>query len=456
MDCNWRSCVIFYTTAVCNLNCVYCYIDKNEALKKIDDMLDESFKGDYYFDFTKKMFPNPQQLRRVEYWGGETILRLDRAFETTKKLIAYYPNLCEFSFSTNFVSDVWFDEFLGFCDIFREFPQRRFNLFLQLSIDGPEYINDPQRGKGVTKRFIEHFKHFIELKKEDKYPHNLMINFFFKQTLSSFSIPLLQTKEKIIEYYQFFEEFKDLAAYYEDENFSFDVTIPNTACPSPHTQEEGKMFANLCKLCREIEKENLVDKHIFKYYRAITPLAPRSSNYKQCANLRTQGTGNCGMCTVNIGLLPHNRVSLCHNGFVDLIADYKKRCMEDKNLLSHAIDAELFNRNTNVRDTNCSLEEFETFEKIAKAYGEPQHFQLTELVCLIIYLAKGGLIDTKYADVKAATDAALFIENSTSYCIRDNLGSSGSAICMPMGLIKLLLNGAKEYIEDESHLGIGK
>jgi hypothetical protein len=451
---NERETLILYTTAVCNLKCVYCYIDKNEALKKIDTMLDESFQGDYYFNFAKKMFPNRNQLKRLEIWGGEPTIRLDRCFETVEKLIEYYPNLYEFNFSTNFTGSHWFDQFFGFCDIFRKFPNRKFHLFLQMSIDGPTELNDSQRGKGVTRAFTEHFKQFVEYKKEDKYPHNLIISSFFKPTLSSYSIPLLQTKEAIIEYYRFFEKFKDMIGYYEDEIFDFGLTIPNTACPSPHTKEEGIMFANLCRLCREIEKENLKTP-IFKHYKAITPLAPRDRgmSYQSCPNV-ADGCGHCGMASRNIGLLPNNRLSLCHNGFVDLISDYKIKCMDDKQLMAHNIDSELFNRNLDIRDTNCSLEEFETYEKIVDCFkhGNHQTFQLSQLMALIIYLAKGDLIDSKYQDPTLAIEAGRFIQNATSYCIRDNLGSTGSSILYPMGLIKLLLNGAKEYCEDVAHL----
>jgi sulfatase maturation enzyme AslB (radical SAM superfamily) len=51
-----RDTLTLYTTAVCNLNCSYCYIDKNESLIAIDEMLDKSFIGDYYFNFAKDMF----------------------------------------------------------------------------------------------------------------------------------------------------------------------------------------------------------------------------------------------------------------------------------------------------------------------------------------------------------------------------------------------------------------
>ena len=37
-----QSILVFYTTATCNLNCSYCYIDKNPALQEIDNLLDSS------------------------------------------------------------------------------------------------------------------------------------------------------------------------------------------------------------------------------------------------------------------------------------------------------------------------------------------------------------------------------------------------------------------------------
>jgi len=60
-----RHSLVLYTTATCNLNCKYCYIDKNSALTKIDDILEESFKGDYYFNFAIEIFPDPYQLEEI-------------------------------------------------------------------------------------------------------------------------------------------------------------------------------------------------------------------------------------------------------------------------------------------------------------------------------------------------------------------------------------------------------
>lgn len=440
--------LILYTTAVCNLKCSYCYIDKNPALQKIDAILDESFKGDYYFNFAKEMFPDKNSLEEVGFWGGEPTIRLDRAFYTLNKLIDYYPNLSTINFSTNFTTKNWFEQIGNLCKLLSNFENRKFRLEIQLSIDGPEDINDLGRGPGTTKLFIEHWKQLINFVSENNIPKNVEMLVWFKPTLSIETIPLLQTKEAIINYYKFFETFKESIEYYENEHFNFDLPIPNTACPSPHTKNDGILFANLCKLTREIEKENRVNP-IFKYYKTITPFQKRENWNEDCVNC-ADSCGMCGMGLISIGLLPNKKLSLCHNGFVDLISDYKKYCMQQENLQQHSIDFNLFNNNKVIRDTNCSIEEFSQFEEILKSYYNiGSTFQLGQLVNEIQALALTNMIDKKYIELKNAIDAAHFIQHSTSYCIRDNLGSSGSVVGYPMGLIKLLLNGAREYILDE-------
>lgn len=445
--------LVLYTTATCNLNCSYCYIDKNPALVEIDKILDESFKGDYYINFIKKMFPNPYQLKTMQFWGGEPTLRLDRAFYTVEKVIQNYPNFSEIMFSTNFAGDYWLDTFKNFMDVLGKYPNRHFIISLQMSIDGPEDINDLGRGKGVTRKFITNFQNMVK-KIADDYnwiPQNVSIDAFFKPTLSIETLPLLQTKESILRYYQFFEVFKDMISYYEGPKINLGISVPNTACPSPHTVEDGKLMANYCRITRLLERENKTE-HYFKYYKSITPFEPHGDGIPNngCANMNL-GCGNCGMGTLSIGLLPWNRISLCHNGFVDLISEYKKMCLNDENLKNHSIDSVLFDRNNKMRDTNCTLEEFDQYQKMLLKYqNQDSVFKNTQTIAQIMNLAKFGMIDSKYSEIHNACDATDFLNRAASYCVRDNIATTGSTFVTPIGLAKLLLNGAKEYITYEN------
>lgn len=443
-----RNHLVLYTTATCNLNCVYCYIDKNPALVKIDEALDESFKGDYYFDFAREMFPNQNQLEGVEFWGGEPTLRLDRAYYTVEKLINYYPNLCNFFMSTNFTGDNWFDQFGGFIKLLQKYKNRKFSFCLQLSLDGPEYINDAQRGKGVTKKFRAHFEKYIDMLNDmlSIPDNNVSINAQFKPTLTSEIISgLIQDKQNIIDYYKYFDEYK----IYFDEHIKvnkqtaeLNLTIPNTASPSPHTQEDGFNFTKFCKYCKEIIAENRNGAGYFKYFNTIMPFCPRYAvDYSSKSYAQTCGA--CGSGRSVVGLLPYKHISTCHNGFVNLITEYKKQCLKKKD---SALDFRLFMDQSDYMTR--TVESYKQYEKnVAFAYDGCSSVKLGNIASMITLLAKNKQIDEKYVDPTEAQQAALFIQASTAYCFRDNVAITGSAGLFHVGILKLLLNGAREVIE---------
>lgn len=125
-----RDTAVFYSCGICNLNCTYCCIDKNPALKIIDDKLEKSFEGDYYFERVKEYFPNRGQLRRIETWGGEPFLKMERMHGLIRQLISYYPYFDTMFSSTNFSFDSWTDKFFNLVSVFGEYPFRTFNFEL--------------------------------------------------------------------------------------------------------------------------------------------------------------------------------------------------------------------------------------------------------------------------------------------------------------------------------------
>jgi sulfatase maturation enzyme AslB (radical SAM superfamily) len=158
-----RSMVQLYPTALCNLNCTYCQIDKNSVLKEIDTMLEKSFNDkEYYFNRIKQYFPMPHQLTNLETWGGEPFLRIERIFPLLHQLIEYYPYLSNLFSSTNFSFVEWPQKFLSLMNELGNYPDRIFNYTLQLSCDGPEYINDLGRGNGVTEKCLNNFNILLQ------------------------------------------------------------------------------------------------------------------------------------------------------------------------------------------------------------------------------------------------------------------------------------------------------
>jgi len=438
-----RKTLVLYSTAVCNLKCTYCFIDKNPALQKIDQLLDESYKGDYYFNFAKQVFPDPNQLEEIQIWGGEPTLNFHRIIPTIHKLLDYYPNLNQFMFSTNLAHEHAVDEILYFIKALSN--DRTIHLNIQLSLDGPKYINDANRGQGTTEKFTKNFAKLVSnINSVFTEAPNVLVNAFTKSTLDVASINALQTKEKIIEYYKFLELFYDLSLTTPSSNFAFRPHVPNTACPLPTTVELGKKFANFCKLCTEIEEENIT-KHIFKVYTDITP-------YKHtiCQDSTICNRGSCGGGRLTLGLLPDNLISTCHNGFTELLAEYKKYALENAN---SSLQDGFFKNFTN--PTVFPFSDLAEKEKYIENYfNRADNNMMLTLIGQIQFLAAANQIDKKYLDLNNAKAAAVFIRNRTAFCVRDNINITGVHSIPPVNLQKLLLNGAKEFIENTKAVDI--
>ena len=445
-----RYCVL-YLTATCNLNCIYCYIDKSPALMRIDKMLEETWATDYFFNFMKDMFPDPKQLTQIEFWGGEPSYGLYRAIKTSKQAIEYYPNLTQFFMSTNLTTATFCDDFYNFLQIFKDYPNRHFTFDLQLSLDGPTEINDKNRGQGTTKKFIDNFAKLLSSigKVLDDIP-NLNILAHFKPTLDIPSIATLQTKEAVLKYYNFFGKLSNSARRYGHQRFSLSTPAPNVATPSPHTKQDGINFANFCKSCYEVMKEDKETPILVNNDKYIMPFqAMLAANRCPFGGL-TNGCNTCGTGVCILGLLPNRLISACHNGFVDLLEDYKKSLLT--NLQNGAIvdykttDNEIFKRHESSK-VLYTEEEYALYEKRMSCWTSEHTWQVAELTQLIQLLARCGQIENKYINIIEARKGAHFIFESTNSCVRDNLGVSGSLYLFQVGHIKLFLNGAKEWIE---------
>ena len=435
-----RRTAVLYTCATCNLNCRYCTIDKNPVLKDIDDELEKSFEGDYYFKRIKEYFPRKDMLCRVETWGGEPFLKMHRIYPLIHQLIEYYPYCNEFFSSTNFSYDEWIDEFMGLMNCFRKHEYRQFYYTLQLSVDGPEYINDANRGVGVTKRCIANFDKLVKLIKEGQFRDNVSLEIYLKGTWDLNCIHYLNDKQKLIEFFQFYEnEFVEKIKQLNNPNISFDCAIPNTAVPAPVTKHDGEIFAELVKKCTEIEEENLVY-HYFKYYRRITPFSSRC----MCPNYFYGTCNQCGSGKSLVGFLPHNMVSACHEGFTLLAENYKiyaaKRSEDNLSVsLNHFL--------TDYPTPMCLTDDQYALHEFKMQYlNENSNIQLATAVTDIIALALAKQIDSQFLLEENALIAARYIIENTAYCIKNNYSITGSFATDPLDLYKLILNGALQYL----------
>lgn len=438
-----RCSAVVYTCGTCNLNCRYCLIDKNPALVEIDKQLEESFKGDYYFNRIKAYFPRRDQLQRLETWGGEPFLHMDRIYPLIHQLIDYYPYFSYMFSSTNFSYEGWIDQFMGLMNCFAQYPYRHFEYNLQLSVDGPPYINDANRGKGVTERCLKNFDKLVQQFKEDKFPKNVFLTISLKGTWDIDCIKKLNSKEKLIEFFRFYEDayVDKIAELNMPDRVYCNLNIPNLALPSPATKENGIEFAQLVQKCREIEEENRVNP-VFKYYQVITPLADMPC--LTSVGYRCNGGHTCGSGSTLIGFLPHDIVSACHEGFTLLAENYKKAAMErkDSNLTVN------INKFIDKQPVPMCLtdDQYAAYEKEMSNYKIGSSARIATSVNMIIALAMAGEIEERYLNERDALAAATFMYANCAFCIKNNHTVSGSLTIEPVDSYKLLLNGALQYL----------
>lgn len=434
---------VLYSSSLCNLKCTYCYINKNKALNHIDKIIEESFNDeDYYFNFIKRYFEKGD-LENLEVWGAETFLHMDRVFPTIHKLIEYYPFFNSFFASTNFSYDSWCTKVFDLLNQFALYPARRFNVCLQLSLDGPEHITDATRGKGTTQACLRNFDKLLSL--TDEIPDNVHLSLAFKPTLSIDTIYLLNTKESIIQYYQFFESLLKKAYDLNSDKISINHPVPNMGVPVPAKKQDGIYFMELVKRCREIEKEDTIN-HYFDYYDDITPF---STNIRPRDGYSVEyPCFNCGTGSSVIGFLPNNLISACHNGFCDVVEEYEKEFIRDPN---SSIDIKTFKPTKNI--FTHTEETYERYEEEINLYNcNGSKCRTASLAAYIRMLAISGEIEERYTTEKGAIEGALKFQSCTCNCLRDNYQVTGSTLLPPEGMIILLLNGAIDYImpEDDS------
>lgn len=445
----FSSCVL-YTTATCNLKCKYCYIDKSDALQKIDKELQKSFEGDYYFNFMKDSFQQ-NSLTDMEFWGGEPTYGFSRLYPTLKLAIPYFPHLANYMFSTNLTTSTVIDDITNLCQfIMDQDIDRPTTINIQLSLDGPVAINDLNRGTKSTLLFTQNFAKLCKTTADltKKYKH-LTICAHFKPTLDTESLEKLQTEASILDYYQFFEEFHKL--WYNispdaSERRILQLIAPNLAVPGAYTQQDGKNFYNFCSIILQIMKDKKLK--IFDRPMPYPTILFRCPDSKSLA----PGCPACGSGRIVVGLLPGRKYSACHNGFVQLLSDYKQRCSEkyDNDILSTSLDKTFFAPNNGT--LIFSEEDYNIFINKMSYFYNDNLSSTVETTNMIRTLAEVGQIDKKYMNVEEAIKASKFLFFHCSTCIRDNYNITKSIYLIHPHIIKVLLNGAKEVIEASENL----
>lgn len=243
--------VVLYDTALCNLNCRYCFISKNPSINAVDKELEQCFLDENYFSNLLKHYVSEDEIKEIhmlEIWGGEPLLKLKRIYSFIKKLVDLAPDFNEIFFSSNFTHQNVIPGIQDLYNFLKEnFPEKNFNISIQISCDGPEDITDSGRGLGTTKKIIDNFNNLLN---EDLFTDK-KIKFYFsiKPTLDIISLKKLLDYDYNIYYYKFFED--NFIEKLKEKNLLGSLSIlpsPNLAVPANYTKEDGLLLKEVVKI----------------------------------------------------------------------------------------------------------------------------------------------------------------------------------------------------------------
>lgn len=439
--------IILYPYGLCNLRCSYCFIDKNKGLTEIDNLLKQSFEQEnYYIDFISKHY-KPEEVKVIEFWGGEPTLGFDRLDKTLTQILEKYYLIDEIQFSSNFTTSSFIKDIESLFNIFKKFPTRNFLIDIQMSYDGPGELTNKCRGKNVAERVKENYVSLVLFLKENYENYkNLKFRIHNKPTISIDSLRLLgKSDEHILDYWRDMQFFTSFMRENGAKNTFYDCCFLTMAAPSPWTQEDGIFFKHFCersKYLYDLYKEDFQDVSHFVPYFRFQDIYDRSNDlsylYRQY--------GICGIGLKQAGFMPNNVISSCHSTYVDLVENYQKEISKDIKDFSIIVDS-FFSGQKNIM--TYPEEQHKDFKQILQNFADDNIVQVYTIAAEINQLAKVGLVERKYENEELAFRAAAMLMIILPVCFRDRYNAVGCIGGMNTGELKLYLNGALEIIIDE-------
>jgi organic radical activating enzyme len=435
-----RACTVF-TTALCNLNCSYCYIckDKNGGLALIDKDIEESFNNNEFINNIVNFDKDTKNtLEHVTLWGGEPFLGIDRFINQLPLWFNTFPKLEHFNTSTNFTIPNQVEKIKRLFDAIDKYgPKSTYTFELQISIDGYPEMTDFGRGKGVTNKILSNWNDLLNMQyNKDK----IILTVITKPTLSRDTFVFLDSKEKCEKWFTFFSE-KMFVPYDEKGRpFTFCLALFNCATPTEWTQEDGYEFAKIIGYLSEL---NPKDYPGWETFHSLSPLSEsiiraelNGENYSmpRCG-------GICGAFATNIVPIPKGKYSVCHRGLFDNYVDY---CNNTNNIdYMNGLSKDFFAP----KDRNKWLLNIEDLRKMHHTMGKMNECNnqilFTDYIISIREYARAGIIDSKYMDINNI-QRTLSHYLSNSYCMQDGLVQNGSWTTVSTYEIPLMYNGAMD------------
>ncbi len=410
-----------FTSAICNLNCTYCYVKKDNSLLEYDESVVESIKNNEYISRFQSDFPESvNSLTTLEFWGAEPSVHLDLVADKLEDYKKAFPNLTNINMSSNYTLPNFIDNVTELLDAMGKIKNTNWKFHLQCSIDGSKSITDTNRGQGTTDKIINN----LNLLKKLSIPDNVCLTVANKSTISKEQFDELSNYESVKDYMEYLQNILSFTG----KNKSFWATAPTCVEPYYYNKADGVKFSKVIENFITLSKET--NKLCIPYVR----------NRKIILSEYMRG-GFCGQCEQCVTMLPNNKYVSCHRCGFDIIPKhYEIRTAEYKELL----DRELSSPTDWLKDISGykKLEyNMNTFYN-TKAKTFFSQFYNTSKILLDI----GEISSIYYNDEILRRHIMLFM--NITKCSQTNKELTGSYFCSSSFFMPLFFNGAIQKIYD--------
>ncbi len=431
------ACEIF-TSAICNLNCKYCYIPKTSFLKDIhENIISKIDSGEYIEDIYTIYGDN---LTSLSLWGTEQTLVLDHISKILSKLFDKFAKLNTFSFSTNLIGDI--NSIISFIECLPK--NKKIRLKMQVSIDGPPIITDINRGSGTTEKIINNLKLFGE-QIGNKDIGDIHISISPKATWGANNIEYFSKDiKKIYEYVDFCNNLCSTVEKYNNRNLHIDMFSPVTlAVPGKYTVQDGKNWATVCEYINEVDKNCFKFDGIYKSWNAYKLRFHRIMSYIQ-ELFKKPSMFTCSGGDSNWQIDNEKNLHICHRSLFSNIPNYIEEVMKTdienwdiSNFESGTL--ELMN-NRYITDIN-DQSEIDRFVYTMGGYHNFLKFKVNCTIPLIKELMLCGQAEEYFKNNDLCMLLSIFL-NSALSCPAESLLNTGNVHIQPISIVRMFANGA--------------
>jgi len=426
-----------FSAGWCNLKCNYCYIPKTDFLKDVHNNIIKKIKDGSMLKELEETVG--EELESLSHWGTEPTLTTSLFKDFYEQAFVKFPKLKRVFLSSNFMTPP--ENIVKFTN--EILPKSRIiNFDVQMSIDGPPWITDKNRGDGAVDKIKKNIKYFFE-NVDGFHP----IKCHFKPTINVDDIRVLSDIKKLSEYYRFFDDLIDELFQINKNKIQISLAVnPTVAVPGDYTTEDGIDFYKLY-----LNQQTLYNTETYKAI--LSPFSfyedrflEKVQYYKEFTNKHRMFTCSAGDSCFGSGDLD-NMLYSCHRSYYLVYDEYKKACQEWP-LDEQTMNGLKYNRDQILKrlTTTNTTDKLQTTKMLYanRLFHDFSKHKISCAVAMIRELAENKQINSIYKDWKLAAEFARFIQLGA--CQMDNVMASGTFEISSFSLFRLFGNGVFEDI----------